>query len=161
MRAALTRLLRGCLPQHAAAPVAHEVDTGPVLAYLWVGAPAAEIIRRFAEPTIRVQVRNWTVVISLSHEGRLYSAAVEGGRIVALRCQYTGGVPDGPFQSAEAARFLPRDGEEMHRVIFRTLGDGWLLALRQGERATGEALGVAILAEPEARRDADRRYRVR
>ncbi len=153
MRTALNRLLRGCMPQPGPPTPVHEADAGPVLAFLRVGVSAGEIIGRFAEPIIRVQVRNWTVVISLSHEGRYYSAAVDDGRVVGLRCRYAGGAPDAAALSAEAARFLPLDGEEIQRVIFRQLPDGWLLALRQGGAGLGEALDVELSPEPARGRD--------
>ncbi len=148
MRAVLNRMLRGCLPQNSVPAAASEADGGPALPYLRLGVMASDIIGRFAEPTIRVQVRNWTVVISLSHDGRLFSAAVDEGRIVGLRCRHAGGVPEAALLSAEAAGFLPLNGEEMQWVIYRALPDGWLLVLRQIGRVPGEALGVELAVEP-------------
>lgn len=156
VRAVLNRLLRGLVPQSDAPTSIRETDGGPVLPHLRVGAMAAEIISRFAEPTIRVQVRNWTVVISLSHDGRHYSAAVDDGRIVGLRCRYADCAREAAVLSAEAASFLPRDGAEVQRVVFRPLGDGWLLALRQSGNVAGDVLGVDLADVPARVRE--RRY---
>lgn len=158
MRAALSRLLRSYLPQHDAAPRATPgADGESVLPYLRVGAAAAELIGRFAEPTIRVQVHDWTVVIDVGDACRRYSAAVQAGRIAAVRCRYESGAPDHYFRSIEAQRFLPAGialpatGQPSGSVVYRMLPDGWLLALSEDEGATA-ALDATLCSAPPAER---------
>ncbi len=101
------------------------VDAEEPLSYVQLGQPALPLIRRFAEPALRVELHGDVVVVRFRARECEYAAAVWQAQIVAVRCWYRARETEAADRECEAVTLL--DGPAGYR--FLSYDHGWCMTL--------------------------------